>query len=62
MSIGLACGAAQGIDDLLPTADRNLYRAKAEGRGRLVRTNPAPPTDPERVGPARHSLRSRGAR
>jgi diguanylate cyclase (GGDEF)-like protein len=37
VSIGLACGPAQAIDDLLPSADQNLYRAKERGRGRLVR-------------------------
>jgi diguanylate cyclase (GGDEF)-like protein len=36
VSIGLACGAAQLVDELLRTADENLYRAKTSGRGRLV--------------------------
>jgi diguanylate cyclase (GGDEF)-like protein len=62
VSIGLACGSAQAIDDLLPDADRNLYRAKADGRGRLVRSTPAAAVQPQRARTARHSLRGRGVR
>ncbi|HEY6794882.1 MAG TPA: GGDEF domain-containing protein [Kineosporiaceae bacterium] len=43
VSAGLACGSVQTIDDLVPCADQNLYRAKAAGRGRLARDAAASP-------------------
>jgi diguanylate cyclase (GGDEF)-like protein len=36
VSAGQAVGAARDVDQLIRTADENLYRAKAAGRGRAV--------------------------
>jgi diguanylate cyclase (GGDEF)-like protein len=36
ISVGVSFGPADRVEDLLAAADRNLYRAKAEGRGRLI--------------------------
>jgi diguanylate cyclase (GGDEF)-like protein len=39
VSAGQAVGAASAVDQLVRTADDNLYRAKAAGRGRAVATD-----------------------
>jgi diguanylate cyclase (GGDEF)-like protein len=44
VSAGQAMGAARDVDQLMRTADDNLYRAKAAGRGRAVTTSGTPST------------------
>ena len=49
VSLGLQCGQAGRLFELLSDADRNLYRAKRGGRGRVTGEpgRPAPDDDPE---------------